>query len=120
MGLLPADAVEPLTLLADLRDDAGLPSARYTRASPRVTHEVTVRATARSVAVGAIIAVEGPRDPAAGVGARDLRQAWIYVGRDAPEPWAVDVLAALQAAWPAQYRRATRGLATVSTALDPR
>jgi hypothetical protein len=117
MGLIGADAVGPLLLLTNLRDDAGLPSSMFTRASRRVTHPVTVRATPLTIPIEAITAIEGPRDQGVGFDARHIRQAWIHVGPGAPSPADIERLKALQSEWDGFFRQATGGLSLMSSAL---
>jgi len=118
MGLVGREAVAPLRLLSDIRDESGNPSSAFTRASRRVTRPVTVRARAVEVPLDAIIAVEGPRSPNTGNGARDIRQAWIYVSRggEVPKP-DLEVLAGLQAGWDDFFSQATSGLSRMDSSL---
>ncbi len=122
MGLLPAEAVEPIRLLVNIRDKNGQGGGGGAKPLFRRTDQlVEVKADIKEVSIDQIIKVEGRRDPKVGFNAKNIRQAWIYVH---PEQKLLDssipelnTLRELQGKWDEFFKQATRGLSTMNSSL---
>lgn len=118
MGLIPADRVDPLNLLVNIRDAADNPDGRFSRFSKRVIETITIKADLREITLDQIVAIEGLRDTA-GFNATNIRQAWIYVTPelDALSPADLVALQTLKAQWGDFFSEATDGLSLIDTTL---
>ena len=118
LGLLPAEQAPTLRYLADPvvlrpgRDRLGRPWSA--RSPPQA--DVVARGSWREVALDSVVAVEGPRRPAAADPL--LRMAFVLLvwPGSAPSQEGLAALQALAAAWPAHYARVTgrRGRSAVA------
>ena len=118
MGVLPASDVAPLQLLVDVWTDDCAQPAPCSDSWPDVAPTM-VQATAETVTIEQVIAVEGAREPTVGEAPSAFRQAWVYVVYDQREPSAGDLetLEARRHSWETFFNEAARGLAEISTDL---
>lgn len=114
MGLLPEAEVPPFFYV---ESPVNVSPAREAEDAPRVG--VTFNGTRREVLIQDVVAVLGPRSPAAGSGPRIHRQAFLYLatgGRPA-ETSQIQKLDRIRRAWEGFFQQATDGRMTASTGL---
>ena len=100
MGLVPASAVQPLTLWIPEDPTADLSGA--------------VRGTKKTVAVQDIISIAGKRAPAYPNTQRNFKMAWIYVPKGAPDPWQIENIKWAAKNFPKAWNEVvTRGRSTI-------
>jgi hypothetical protein len=114
MGLLEEDEVPPSFYV---QDPTNMSPSRTRESGPQIG--VTFNGTRRDVLIQDIIAIHGPRVPAARDAARDHRQAFIYLSSSGASPAAsaTTKLDGIRRAWETFFRDATDGRMTAITAL---
>lgn len=119
MGLLNAAEVPPITLLTNAHTAEAFADISSMNLTSQVSQPVTVEASVEEITIDQIIAAEGERYPDVGFNASMIRQAWIYVYRDANASSSTDiaVLEELKTRWSDYFSAATGGLAVMNTDL---
>lgn len=119
MGLLPAEEVDPLGLLVNVRNQNDLSDTGPSKVYSRTTEPVTVEADVMEVSIEQIIEAEGKREPDVGFNAATIRQAWIYVYRDLNLSSYSELqnLEELQNQWGDYFNNATDGRSMMDTVL---
>lgn len=114
MGLIPPAQVPPFFYV---QDPTNIVPTRDRESAPRIG--VTFNGTRRDVLIEDVIAIHGPRVPAAAQSARVHRQAFIYLSSagNPPSSAAVDKIDRIRRAWEAFFLTATDRRMTAITAL---
>jgi len=113
MGLIPDSAVPPFFYV---ESPTNMSSSRTRESAPEVG--ITFNGTRRDVLIQDVIAIEGPRSPAAAESARVHRQAFVYLvsAGKAPDNGQVAKVDGIRRAWEGFFFQATdKRMQTITT-----